>query len=68
MSLFLTWTHSRFWFVHVYYVVFLLLCLSVPRGISVSCRFATGLGCCIEFLLSATWIGCLFALLLFFSE
>ena len=33
-----------------------LLCLSVPRGTSISCSFAVGLGCCIEFLLSAAWL------------
>ena len=32
------------------------MCLSVPRRTSISCSFAAGLGCCIEFLLSAAWL------------
>ena len=52
-------THIFLYWIHVLKNIIwniLLLCLSVPRGTSISCSFAAGLGCCIEFLLSAAWL------------
>ena len=52
-------THIFLYWIHVLKNIIwniLLLCLSVPRRTSISCSFAAGLGCCIEFLLSAAWL------------